>query len=116
MSGPPWTTRADSLDDSSSDCGLLRVYANSKQQQFDLSDACSTVSSSTDTLLEAANSFDFDLDLLNDCQVPSLELPFPELTDSSRKESGDACQEFCAYDETLSSCCGLSPQQVGRLI
>ena len=23
------------------------------------------------------------------------------------------CKEFCAYEETLSSCCGLSPQQVG---
>ena len=113
-------SRADSLDDHSADCGLLRVYASSsaKQQQQvgDLSDACSTVSS-TDTVVEAAasSSFDFDLDLLDDCQVPSLELPFPELTDSKKEESDAAaadCKDFCAYEETLSSCCGLSPQQV----
>ena len=114
-------SRADSLDDYSADCGLLRVYASSsaKQQQQvgDLSDACSTVSS-TDTVVEAAasSSFDFDLDLLDDCQVPSLELPFPELTDGKKEESDVAaatdCKEFCAYEETLSSCCGLSPQQV----
>ena len=107
-------SRADSLDDYSADCGLLRVSASSaKQQQLgDLSDACSTVSS-TDTVVEAAasSSFDFDLDLLDDCQVPSLELPFPELTES-KKESAADCKDFCAYEETLSSCCGLSPQQV----
>ena len=110
-------SRADSLDDYSADCGLLRVYASSsaKQQQQqqqvgDLSDSCSTVSS-TDTVIDTtSSSFDFDLDLLNDCQVPSLELPFPELTDN--KKESDACKEFCAYEETLSSCCGLSPQQV----
>ena len=108
-------SRADSLDDYSADCGLLRLSASSssaKQQQLgDLSDACSTVSS-TDTVVEAAasSSFDFDLDLLDDCQVPSLELPFPEL--DSKKEIDSACREFCAYEETLSSCCGLSPQQV----
>ena len=114
-------SRADSLDDySADDCGLLRVYAssNAKQQQHqqvgDLSDACSTVSS-TDATSAASSSFDFDLDLLNDCQVPSLELPFPELTDGKKEESDAAaadCKEFCAYEETLSSCCGLSPQQV----
>ena len=118
-------SRADSLDDySADDCGLLRVYASSssaKQQQQqqvgDLSDTCSTVSS-TDTVVEAAasSSFDFDLDLLDDCQVPSLELPFPELTDGKKEESDAVaadCKDFCAYEETLSSCCGLSPQQVG---
>ena len=114
-------SRADSLDDYSADCGLLRLYASSAKQQQqqlgDLSDACSTVSS-TDTVVEAAasSSFDFDLDLLDDCQVPSLELPFPELTDGKKEESDAAaaadCKEFCAYEETLSSCCGLSPQQV----
>ena len=121
-------SRADSLDDySADDCGLLRVYASSssaKQQQQqlgDLSDACSTVSS-TDTVVDvtsaspASSSFDFDLDLLDDCQVPSLELPFPELTDGKKEESDAVaadCKDFCAYEETLSSCCGLSPQQVG---
>ena len=115
-------SRADSLDDYSADCGLLRLYASSakhqQQQLGDLSDTCSTVSS-TDTVVEAAasSSFDFDLDLLDDCQVPSLELPFPELTDSKKEESDAAaaaadCKDFCAYEETLSSCCGLSPQQV----
>ena len=104
--------RASSFD---SDCSLS-AYASSKQQ--DLSDACSTVSSDLDVdVSSAASNFDFDLDLLPvlaDCQVPSLELPFPEL--DCRSTEKNSCNSFCADDEdALGNCCGLS-QQVGNSI
>jgi len=99
--------RASSFD---SDCSLS-AYASSKQQ--DLSDACSTVSSDLDVdVSSAASNFDFDLDLLPvlaDCQVPSLELPFPEL--DCRSTEKNSCNSFCADDEdALGNCCGLSQQ------
>ena len=101
------SNRASSID--SDDCGLSVYVNSSKQQDFD---ACSTVSS-TDvdvSSVAASSSFDFDLDLLPvlaDCQVPSLELPFPELDKS--KNSG-SCNSFCAEEDFIGSCCGLSQQ------
>ena len=79
------SNRASSID--SLDADSLHVYvASSSSKQQDL-DACSTASGTDVDLVTASaasTNFDFDLDLLPvlssvDCQVPSLELPFPEL-------------------------------------
>ena len=92
------SNRASSIDSD------LSVYASSKQQDLD---ACSTVSST-----DVSSSFDFDLDLLPviaDCQVPSLELPFPEL-ENSKDNKNSSCDSFCAEEDFIGSCCGLSQQ------